>query len=75
MRPYLFRGLLALIVALVFSAPAAAQSVIRGKVVDAQGKPVEGASVTSKRPSRAAALRSRRTAMASSCRSDSLRTL
>ena len=46
MRPYLFRGLLALIVALVFSAPAAAQSVIRGKVVDAQGKPVEGASVT-----------------------------
>ena len=46
MRPYLFRGLLALLVALVFSAPAAAQSVIRGKVVDAQGKPVEGASVT-----------------------------
>jgi tetratricopeptide (TPR) repeat protein len=46
MRPYLFRGLLALLVALAFSAPAAAQSVIRGKVVDAQGKPVEGASVT-----------------------------
>jgi len=46
MRPYLYRGLLALLVALVFSAPAAAQSVIRGKVVDAQGKPVEGASVT-----------------------------
>jgi tetratricopeptide (TPR) repeat protein len=46
MRPYLFRGLLALLVALAFSAPAAAQSVIRGKVLDAQGKPVEGASVT-----------------------------
>ena len=46
MRPYLFRGLLALLVALAFSAPAAAQSVIRGKVVDAQGKAVEGGSVT-----------------------------
>ena len=33
-------------VVLAVSAPAAAQSIIRGKVVDAQGKPVEGAAVT-----------------------------
>lgn len=46
MRTYLLRALLALTVVLAVSAPAVAQSVIRGKVVDAQGKPVEGASVT-----------------------------
>ena len=46
MRSYLIRGILGLLVVLAFSAPAAAQSVIRGKVLDAQGKPVEGATVT-----------------------------
>ena len=46
MRAYLIRGILALLVVFAASAPAAAQSVIRGKVVDAQGKPVEGAAVT-----------------------------
>jgi tetratricopeptide (TPR) repeat protein len=46
MRTYLIRGILALLVVFAVSAPAAAQSVIRGKVVDAQGKPVEGAAVT-----------------------------
>jgi len=43
MRTQLFRGLLALTVALLVSAPAFAQSVLKGVVVDAQGKPVEGA--------------------------------
>jgi Tfp pilus assembly protein PilF len=37
---------MALAVMLAVSGPAAAQSVVRGKVVDAQGKPVEGAVVT-----------------------------
>ena len=46
MRSYLIRGMMALLVVFAVSAPAAAQSVIRGKVVDAQGKPVEGAAVT-----------------------------
>lgn len=46
MRSYLIRGVLALFVVLAVSAPAAAQSVVRGKVLDAQGKPVEGATVT-----------------------------
>lgn len=46
MRTYLIRGVLALAVVLAVSAPAAAQSQVRGKVVDAQGKPVEGAVVT-----------------------------
>jgi tetratricopeptide (TPR) repeat protein len=46
MRTYLIRGMMALLVVFAVSAPAAAQSVIRGKVVDAQGKPVEGAAVT-----------------------------
>lgn len=46
MRTYLIRGVLALLVVLAFSAPAAAQSVVRGTVVDAAGKPVEGATVT-----------------------------
>jgi tetratricopeptide (TPR) repeat protein len=46
MRSYLIRGILGLLVVLAFSAPSAAQSVIRGKVLDGQGKPVEGATVT-----------------------------
>ena len=46
MRSYLIRGVLALAVMVAVAAPAAAQSVVRGKVVDAQGKPVEGATVT-----------------------------
>lgn len=46
MRTYLIRGVLALAVALAVAAPAAAQSIVRGKVIDAEGKPVEGATVT-----------------------------
>jgi Tfp pilus assembly protein PilF len=46
MRTYLIRAVLALAVMLALSGPAAAQSVVRGKVLDAQGKPVEGAVVT-----------------------------
>jgi tetratricopeptide (TPR) repeat protein len=46
MRIQLFRGVLALAVVLAVSAPVAAQSIVRGKVTDAQGKAVEGAKVT-----------------------------
>jgi tetratricopeptide (TPR) repeat protein len=47
MRTILFRGVLALAVLLTVSAaPALAQSIVRGKVVDAMNKPVEGATVT-----------------------------
>lgn len=46
MRTNLIRAALALGVMLAVSNPAAAQSVVRGKVLDAQGKPVEGAVVT-----------------------------
>lgn len=46
MRSNLIRGVLALAVVLAFSVPALAQSVVRGKVVDAMGKPVEGAVVS-----------------------------
>ena len=46
MRTYLIRAVLALAVVLAVSGPAAAQSVVRGKVVDGAGKPVEGAVVT-----------------------------
>jgi tetratricopeptide (TPR) repeat protein len=47
MRTNLFRGVLALAVLLALTAaPAFAQSIVRGKVVDAQGKAVEGATVT-----------------------------
>ena len=43
----MFRGALALTVVLTMSvAPALAQSLVKGKVVDAQGNPVEGATVT-----------------------------
>jgi tetratricopeptide (TPR) repeat protein len=46
MRTHLFRGVLALAVLVTVSAsPALAQSVMRGKVTDAQGKPVPDATV------------------------------
>ena len=45
MRSYLIRGVLAFVVVLAAAAPAAAQSIVRGKVVDAQGQAVEGATV------------------------------
>jgi tetratricopeptide (TPR) repeat protein len=46
MRTHLFRGVMTLAVLLLaFSAPAAAQSVVRGKVADAQGKPVPDATI------------------------------
>ena len=46
MRTHLFRGAMALAVLLTVSAvPALAQSVVRGKVVDAQGKAVQDATV------------------------------
>ena len=46
MRTHLIRGVLALAVLFVVAGPAAAQSVIRGRVVDQGGKPVEGAVVS-----------------------------
>ena len=46
MRTYLIRGVVALAVVFAVSAPAAAQSIVRGRVVDAAGKPIEGATVT-----------------------------
>ena len=46
MRTHLLRGALALATVLFLSSSASAQSVVRGKVNDAQGKPVEGATVT-----------------------------
>jgi tetratricopeptide (TPR) repeat protein len=46
MRTHLIRGVLAAAVLFVMAGPAAAQSVIRGRVVDQGGKPVEGAVVT-----------------------------
>jgi tetratricopeptide (TPR) repeat protein len=46
MRTFLFRGTLALAVLLTLAAaPAFAQSIVRGTVVDAQNKPVDGATV------------------------------
>jgi len=45
MRTHLFRGVCAAAVVLMLTASAFAQSVVRGKVVDAQGKPVEGATI------------------------------
>jgi len=45
MRTQLFRGLLVLVVALTMSAPAFAQSILKGVVLDAQGKGIEGATV------------------------------
>ncbi|HVZ21375.1 MAG TPA: tetratricopeptide repeat protein [Vicinamibacterales bacterium] len=47
MRTFLFRGTLALAVLLTLAAaPALAQSIVRGKVVDAQNKPVDGATIS-----------------------------
>lgn len=46
MRTQLFRGLFALMVTLAVSTPAVAQSILKGVVVDAQGNPVEGATIT-----------------------------
>ena len=46
MRTSFIRAALALGVILAVSSPAAAQSIVRGKVLDAGGKPVEGAAVT-----------------------------
>ena len=45
MRTHLIRGVLALGVVLAMAAPAAAQGMIRGTVIDEAGKPVEGATV------------------------------
>jgi Tfp pilus assembly protein PilF len=47
MRTNLFRGVLALVVAIGLAAPAAAQStgMVKGKVVDAKNEPVEGAKI------------------------------
>jgi tetratricopeptide (TPR) repeat protein len=47
MRTHLFRSVLALLVAACFAVPAAAQStgMVKGKVVDAKGEPIEGAKV------------------------------
>jgi len=46
MRTHLIRGVLVAAVLFVMAGPAAAQSVIRGRVVDQGGKPVEGAVVS-----------------------------
>ncbi|MEQ1575753.1 MAG: tetratricopeptide repeat protein [Vicinamibacterales bacterium] len=43
MRTQLFRAVLAIAVALAVSAPAFAQSIVKGTVVDGQGQPIEGA--------------------------------
>jgi tetratricopeptide (TPR) repeat protein len=45
MRTNLIRGVLALAVVLAVSAPALAQSIVRGKVAGPDGKPIEGATV------------------------------
>ena len=45
MRTNLSRALLVIAVLLAVSAPAFAQGIVRGKVVDAEGKPVEGATI------------------------------
>ena len=52
MRTHLYRGVLALAVALVFSAPAFAQGIVKGKVVDEKGQPVTDAKVTIAGPAR-----------------------
>jgi Flp pilus assembly protein TadD len=52
MRTHLYRGVLALAVALVFSAPAFAQGIVKGKVVDDKNQPVADAKVTISGPAR-----------------------
>jgi hypothetical protein len=69
MRTTLFRAVLALAVVLAVTAPAAAQSVVRGKVVDAAGKPVEGATVSIEATEANRKARPRPIATESSCRS------
>ena len=46
MRTHLYRGVLALVVALVFSSPAFAQGIVKGKVVDEKNQPVVDAKVS-----------------------------
>ncbi len=46
MRTHLYRGVVALAVALMFSAPAFAQGIVKGKVVDEKGQPVADAKVS-----------------------------
>ena len=45
MRTHLFRGVCAVVVVLALTASAFAQSVVRGKVQDPKGQPVEGATI------------------------------
>jgi Flp pilus assembly protein TadD len=52
MRSHLYRGVLALVAALVFAAPAFAQGIVKGKVVDEKGQPVTDAKVTIAGPAR-----------------------
>ena len=52
MRTHFYRGVLALAVALVFSAPAFAQGIVKGKVVDDKNQPVADAKVTITGPAR-----------------------
>lgn len=52
MRTHLYRGVLALAVALLFSAPAFAQGIVKGKVVDDKNQPVADAKVTIAGPAR-----------------------
>jgi len=52
MRTHLYRGVLALAVALVFSAPAFAQGIVKGKVVDDKNQPVADAKVVIAGPAR-----------------------
>jgi len=52
MRTHLYRGVLALAVALLFSAPAFAQGIVKGKVVDDKGQPVADAKVSIQGPAR-----------------------
>jgi len=46
MRTHVLRGAVTVAMVLTMTAAALAQSIVRGKVTDAQGKPVEGATVT-----------------------------
>ena len=52
MRSHLYRGVLAIVVALVFSAPAFAQGIVKGKVVDDKNQPVADAKVVIAGPAR-----------------------
>jgi Flp pilus assembly protein TadD len=46
MRTYLIRGVVTAVVALMLAAPAFAQTMVRGSVKDAQGKPLANATIT-----------------------------